>query len=127
MKEMLSKALDTKQTTLTFLVNFKKIIKNKKKNRWFDRIRTKTFSGRMVRQNRRVTSEPNGNLQVFKVGFKVQSHMFGLSILKQKNNFLGISGHLSIFLIDAKNSFWKNASMTYFKFVETRPRDNKIL
>ena len=30
---MLSKAFDTKQTTLTFLVNIKKIIKNKKKNR----------------------------------------------------------------------------------------------
>ena len=30
MKEMLSKAFDEKQTTLTFLVNIKKIIKNKK-------------------------------------------------------------------------------------------------
>ena len=30
MKEILSKTFDTKQTTLTFLVNIKKIIKNKK-------------------------------------------------------------------------------------------------
>ena len=43
MKEMLSKSFDTKQTTLTFLVNIKKKslkIKNIK-NRRFDRIRTK--------------------------------------------------------------------------------------
>ena len=34
----------------------------------------------MLRRNRRDTSELNGNLwyQVFKVGFKGQSHMFGL-------------------------------------------------
>ena len=31
MKEMLSKASDTKQTTLTFLVNIKKTLKIKKK------------------------------------------------------------------------------------------------
>mgnify|MGYP003691698365 CR=1 FL=1 len=36
-------------------------------------------------------------------------------------------GHLSIFLIDAVNSFLKNAFITHFKFVETRSRDNKIL
>ena len=37
-------------------------------------------------QNRRDTSEPLGNLyyQVFKVGFKGQSHMFGLSMFSIK-------------------------------------------
>ena len=48
--------------------------------------------------------------------------------IKQKNNLLGVSlGHLSIFLIDAVNSLVKNASIAQFKFVERRPRDNKIL
>ena len=39
----------------------------------------------------------------------------------KKNNFLGIFGSSFHFSIDAVNSFLKSA------FVETRPRDNKIL
>ena len=42
----------------------------------------------------------------------------------QKNNSFE---YLYIFLIDAENSFLKNASITHFKFEETRPRDNKII
>ena len=69
--------------------------------------------------------------RVFKLGFKGQSHMFGLGLfnqkIKQKNNFWVSLGHLSIFLSDVVNSFLKNAPITHLKFVETRPRDNKIL
>ena len=75
---MLSKAFNRKQTSQNFSSkHFKKIIKNEK----FDRIRTKTYFQRILR-DRRDTSEPLGNLlyQVFKVGFKGQFHMFGLSI-----------------------------------------------
>ena len=51
------------------------------KKKKFDRIRTKTYFQRILR-DRRDTSEPLGNLlyQVLKVGFKGQFHMFGLSI-----------------------------------------------
>ena len=85
----------------------------------------------MLRRNRRDTPEPNGNLeyQMLKVGFKGKAHMFGLIFnpkIKQKNNFLCTSGSIPIFLIDAVNSFLKNASITHFKFVETRPRETNL-
>ena len=50
--------------------------------------------------------------------------MFGLRVFQPKNTSFWVSlSHISIFLIDAVNSFLKNASITHFKFVETRPRD----
>ena len=69
MKEMLSKAvkhLIENKLPKTFLVNIKKSQKVFKKK--IDHIGTKT-SLRMLRRNRRDTSEPKGNL--FKVGFNV--------------------------------------------------------
>ena len=135
MKEMLSKAYDRKQTIQNFSCkHWKSILKKNQKTRWFDRIRTKTSSRRILRQSRRDTSEPNGKLkyQLFYVGFKGQSHMFGLCIFStqkynRKISFWISLRHLFIFLIDAVKLFLKNASITHFKFVETRPRDNKTL
>ena len=56
----------------------------------------------------------------------LSEHIFNPKI-KQKITF-GVSlGHLSKFLIDAVIFLLKNASITHFKFEETRPRDIKIL
>ena len=83
----------------------------------FDRIRTKTSC----------------LSHSLKVVFKGQSpnvwswHIFNQKI-KQNKNFLGIYGSsFQFFFNDAVNSFLKNASITHFKFVDTRPKDNKIL
>ena len=49
---------------------------------------------------------------------------------KTENHFLGISGSSLLFfklMYLILFFFLKNASLTHFKFVETRPRDNKIL
>ena len=53
--------------------------------------------------------------------------MFGLSKpkIKQKNIFLVISGFSLHFPIDALNSFVRSPSITHYKFVDRRSRDNK--
>ena len=77
MKEMLSKAFDKKKLPKTFLVNVLKIIKSEKKEKrriiW-------PYSNQNISED--VTTEPTRYLSAkrkpFKVGFKGQSHMFGL-------------------------------------------------
>ena len=52
--------------------------------------------------------------------------MFGQRISNQKITFWVSLGHLSIFLIDAKNSFLKKASRTYFKSWRQDPETTKF-
>ena len=46
---------------------------------------------------------------------------------KTEKLLFGYHWVISIFIIVAVNLFLKDAFITHFKFVETRPRDNKIL
>ena len=67
------------------------------------------------------------NIEGLNSYFKDSPVCLDLAYFQPKNNFIVISGSSLHFLNDAVNSLVKNASITHFKFVERRPRDNKIL
>ena len=110
MKEMLSKAFDRKQTTKKFQQTVKFHEKLKKDN-------LTVFEPKHLN---------NLNINCLKWDLKDSPICLDLAYFQPKNKTEKITfqvslGHLSIFLIDAVNSFLKNASISHFKFVETRP------